>query len=245
MSKRPELLEQILKETVTSKSSGSRLKAIFDLDSTLFDVSPRITKILHDFAELPEIKTQYAQEAALLRTVKPHVGDYGVKRTLARYGFNIAPTEEFVRLLVEFWKKGFFANQYLKYDIPYEGAVEFVNDLYNLGADIYYLTGRDIPRMHQGSVESLKQWNFPLDNDHANLILKPNTGIEDFNFKKDFFMKMDHSTGPVWFFENEPINIRLVLENCPHIKLVYLDTVHSETEAPPPAHVPRIKGYVT
>ncbi|MDZ4677536.1 MAG: HAD family hydrolase [Oligoflexia bacterium] len=245
MSKRPAILNEILKEAVTLKSSGTRLKAIFDLDSTLFDVSPRITKILHAFAELPEIKAKYRKESELLLTVKPHPEDYGVKRTLARYGFSLSPSAEFAQQLVDYWKKYFFGSDYLFHDVPYEGAVGFVNDLHNAGADIYYLTGRDVPRMQTGSVASLKQWGFPLNEDHANLILKPSTGIEDYNFKKEFFMKMDKTDGSVWFFENEPINIRLVLENCPHIKLVYVDTVHSESEAPPPPQVLRIKGYST
>ncbi|GAH00209.1 unnamed protein product, partial [marine sediment metagenome] len=55
---------------------------------------------------------------------------------------------EFALLLKEMidsWRKKFFNGEYLKYDEPVPGSVEFVNELSDSGALIIYLTGRDAP----------------------------------------------------------------------------------------------------
>lgn len=222
------------------KSKNMPLKAIFDLDSTLFDVSPRITKILHDFANLAEMQKSHPEACAKLLTVRPHPEDYGVKRTLMRYGFE-PPDFEFVEKLVDFWKSKFFSNPYLSYDVPYPGAQSFVKELFDAGGEISYLTGRDIPRMLEGTIQQLKTYDFPLDPNHTNLVLKPNTEIDDASFKKEFFLRMNKSPAPVWFFENEPKNIHLVVEHCPHINPVFVDTVHSQKNPLPGDEVPRLQ----
>lgn len=242
MASFPALLKKIIAEAEDHKAKGHSLKAIFDLDSTLFDVSPRISKILQSFADLPEIRATYPKESEFLLTVEPHPQDYGVRKTLERYGVSFE-NQEFLKILVEYWKKLFFANEYLKYDRPYPGAAEYVTTLYKAGADIYYLTGRDVPRMREGTIQSLKDHRFPLTGTHSNLILKPDSQVSDAPFKKEFLERMDHSRGPVWFFENEPVNINLVLEHCPHIRVVFVETVHSQKAAIPPDSVPRIEGW--
>jgi hypothetical protein len=242
MGKRPDILNQILTEAREQKALKSPLRAIFDLDSTLFDVSPRITKILRDFAAEPATLARFPSEAKVLSIVEPHFNDYGVKRTLERY-MTEEPHPDFIQAVVEYWRKHFFGNDYLIYDLPYPGALSYVQELYEVGAEIFYLTGRDIPRMGPGTIESLKQHRFPLNNDNSNLILKPVTGADDAKFKKDFFVEMDQSIGPVWFFENEPANIHLVLEHCPHIKNLFVETVHSEKMPLPGDHVPRVSGF--
>src|SRR5687768_13940819 len=102
MSPRALLLEQIIHEARQHKAHGERLKAIFDLDSTLFDVSHRIAKILNDYGHEPRIQEKYPTQAAILKKVQPHAEDWGVKRTLVRYGVEI-PDEIFVKDLVHYW----------------------------------------------------------------------------------------------------------------------------------------------
>jgi hypothetical protein len=244
MKRRPPLLDQILGDARAHKVSGVGLTAIFDLDSTLFDVSPRISTILHEFARLPEIKTRYPSQSDQLLALTPHEKDYGVRRTLERVQFRLPDdAEEFKTKVVEFWRKLFFSNDYLIYDKPYPGALEYVQDLHKAGARIMYLTGRDALRMGRGTIESLKQHGFPLDPDSANLIMKPTPDERDHDFKRDFFSEIDRVTGDVWFFENEPLNIHLVLQVSPHIKVVFLDTVHSGNAPLPGDVVPRISGF--
>jgi len=239
---RPSILNEIIALAKKQKGLDQPLVAIFDLDSTLFDVSHRIAKIFHAFAAVPEMQAQYPKECEFLGHMQPHPGDYGVKKTLERAGF-VWPSREFAEVLIEYWKNQFFANPFLDFDIPYKGAREYVRDLYNSGAEIRYLSGRDIPRMKEGSIKSLRTHGFPLETDHANLALKPNSDMTDYDFKRDFFLKMDRSSPEVWFFENEPANIHLVVKTTPHIKVVFVDTVHSGTAQLPGAQIPRISGF--
>jgi FMN phosphatase YigB (HAD superfamily) len=242
MKPRPPLLERILNLTRQAKLENRQLKAIFDLDSTLFNVSPRIIKILHDFANLPSIKNDFPKASEKLLTLEPHLSDFGVKRTLTRIGFE-TPNQEFIIKIVDYWKKEFFGSDHLHLDVPYPGAQKFVKDLYDAGAEILYLTGRDVPRMLKGTMQSLKLHGFPVDADHANLLLKPSTSHNDSEFKKEFFKKLDQSSKDIWFFENEPTNIHLVYENCPHINIVFVNTVHSGKSPEPGAHILQIPGF--
>jgi hypothetical protein len=242
--KNENLLQEIVKKAAFAKKGGEPFTAIFDLDSTLFDVSPRISKILQAFAALPNIKTRFKKEAEILSTIQPHSSDYGVRRTLARHGVSMEDTTpEFAELLVSFWKKNFFGNEYLIYDAPYPGAVKYVLDLEKAGAKILYLTGRDVPRMLPGTIQSLRAHGFPLDSKNINLILKPSATERDHDFKKRFFEEMEKSKGEVWFFENEPTNIYLVLETSPHVKIVFVETVHSEAVPVPGDETLRISGF--
>ena len=56
------VLNNIIERARAAKATGAPFKAIFDLDSTIFDISPRITKIFHAFAALPEIKKNFKKE---------------------------------------------------------------------------------------------------------------------------------------------------------------------------------------
>jgi hypothetical protein len=48
--------------------------------------------------------------------------------------------------------------------------------------------------------------------------------------------------GVVWFFENEPANILPVLENCPHVQVIFFDSTHSR-RATVPEHLPKIRHF--
>ncbi len=262
--KRPEILTKIITSAKESTAKNQRLLAIFDLDSTLFDVSHRIAVILQEFAHHPEMRQRFPQETKLMEKIKNDSKAYGIKSSLVAAGIT-DPDPTFKTTVIDFWKKHFFADSHLKYDQPYTGSVEFVQELHSVGAEIAYLTGRDVPRMLQGTIESLKQWGFPVNDQllifsppatpsklHTQrmegapgvLYLKPQSSMDDTIFKKDFFIRVDATPGPVWFFENEPANIHLVLEHCPHIQIVYVDTVHSGAKPPPGPQIPRITSFI-
>jgi hypothetical protein len=130
----------------------------------------------------------------------------------------------------------------LKYDGPYEGAIAFVSELYQLGATIIYLTGRDVARMGRGTEESLAQWNFPLGK-RVHLALKPDKEMDDAEFKRDYLMSLPRENSEIWFYENEPVNIELVLREVNHVRVVYFDSVHMEKAEPPGPHIPRIRDF--
>ncbi len=242
----------IIKSLQSKLKHGEKITAIFDLDSTLFDVSPRIAKILNDFGATAEFQISHPAETDILAQIVAHPTDFGVKKTLERNNFPIRDMD-FVDKIVEFWKREFFSGNYLKYDKPYAGAVDFVKNLQRIGAKILYLTGRDAPRMKKKTIESLIEHGFPLSSNAENLFLKPDTSISDVEFKKRFFQSFvaaseieigkiktqDH----IIFFENEPANIVVAIQAIPDIEIIFLDTVHSETTPVPPATISRINRW--
>lgn len=206
--------------------------AIFDLDSTLYNVSHRTQKIVESFILEPEVKTLYAKEIEFLRNVKFESRDWGMKEALLRHSFS--STEQFYKAIREYWNKHFFSSNFLHADIPYDGAVEYVNELYQAGIQIYYLTGRDDPNMREGTVQSLRKWGFPTENLDKILIMKPTKGsIEDEEYKDIRIRQLKTLSPHVWFFENEPLIIHKVLASSPEVKIVWVDTTHSRRAHPP------------
>ena len=234
------ILTEILSKICKLTSLGEECLVVFDLDSTLFDVSPRLKKILDDVAELPEIKQHNPEvyekliKAYTLRT------DWGIKDALVRVGLD--PSQGYPDLhekIKNFWVKNFFSNHYVHYDLPYDGSRTFVQILHDIGCQIVYLTGRDTFRMEKGSVEVLKKWSFPLDKT-AKLVMKPEKGMDDGLFKSDWFK--DHKVKNCWFFENEPVNINVLHKNHPEVDIVYFESTHSRKEIVPD-HLIKINSF--
>ena len=115
--------------------------------------------------------------------------------------------------------------------------------LHVAGAQIIYLTGRDQVRMLQGTEKSLRQWQFPMNPPRVELMLKPRPEDRDSLFKLEVMRDIAARHKRVWFFENEPVNINLVLQELPSVEVVFLDTTHSRREEPPP-HLHRIKDFL-
>jgi hypothetical protein len=238
------ILEQILTETQESIARGRRSLAVFDLDSTLFDVSPRIQRIVDELALHEPILVAHPEVALKLKQIVIARGDWGIKTAMMRLGlFESHP--ELASMARDFWAKKFFSNEYLKHDIPYPGAVEFVQTLNKLGADIVYLTGRDQVRMGVGSEATLLEHGFPLGSGvKSELVLKPQKGYEDYLFKSEWFNQIaidqfDH----VWFFENEPVNIEQVRKDHPRVKIIFFDSTHSG-RGTVPTEFPIIEDYI-
>jgi hypothetical protein len=226
-------LEQTLTEAREIQKRHGQSLAVFDLDSTLFDVSPRLLRILRDFAELESTRANFPEAAKIMKNIEMKRSDWGIKQALIRAGLD-HQHPDFHLHLKNHWETSFFSNHYLQYDLPYEGAVEFVNQLQQAGSSIVYLTGRDVTRMGTGSGEILKKWGFPLENSLSQLVLKPKKGMDDARFKSDWFLSIPKSSyGKIWFFENEPVNIHLVRKEHPEVDIVFFESTHSgKAEAP-------------
>lgn len=238
------ILEQILTETKESTARGRRSLAVFDLDSTLFDVSPRIQKIVGELALENSLLEKHPEVVEKLKQTKIERGDWGIKTAMIRMGlFDTHP--ELTILAKNFWSQRFFSNEYLKHDVPYPGAVDFVKKLNSFGADIVYLTGRDQIRMKIGSEETLVQEGFPLGYGvRSELVLKPQKGYEDFLFKSEWFNEIpENQYEHIWFFENEPVNIEQVRKDHPKVKIVFFDSTHSG-RGEKPMDLPVIEDYL-
>ncbi|MCX7978979.1 MAG: HAD family hydrolase [Bdellovibrionaceae bacterium] len=223
-------------------ANGHPPLAVFDLDSTLFDVTPRLEKILTDFAFIEEHRKRFPEHIHHFANVRVERRDWGIRQALIRAGLD-GQHPELQECVRNFWVKNFFSNNYLQYDIPYPGAVNYVQKLHLLGANIVYLTGRDVERMGQGSYEVLRKWQFPLG-ERAELVLKPHKDIDDGEFKRDWFLQLPKDQWPVvWFFENEPVNIELVRQHSPHVQVVFFDSTHSG-KSRPPEDIPAIMDFL-
>ncbi len=236
--KQSELLINLLNRAHKSKKPG----AIFDLDSTLFQVNPRTLKILHNFASDKNFQKKYKEETKKLSGVKDLANTYYVKEQLIHLKMTDSP-RPFYEDLYRYWKEHFFSDDLLIHDEPYEGASEFVHELLSHGVQIIYLTGRNIQNMLRGTRESLKEWDFPTEDDGATLVLKPQKEMDDAEFKRDYFLSLETNFDPLWFFENEPKNIELVEKTSPNVEIVFFDSVHSESKQRSPKHLPTIQSF--
>ena len=158
MSANPTNLNQILNISREYAAQSMRTLAVFDLDSTLFNVSTRTQKILSEFAEKHQIER--------LKGIQVKHEDWGIKEAVLRAGFSMEHDIEILKQLRDFWSERFFTSEYLHYDVPYLGAISFVQDLAETGCEIKYLTGRDNSRMRKGTIEVLQKWGFPYTDEN-------------------------------------------------------------------------------
>ncbi len=226
-----DVLKKILLDAKEALDSDERFLAIFDLDSTLYDVKERQRKILQQFADNSEFVAKWPEQSARLRTVDLHSKDFGIREALKRVGFSLDTDNDFLTDVMKYWELWFFHNDFLKHDEPMPGAVEFVRAIEALDADIMYLTGRDVPRMLDGTRKSLAAIGFPIEGDHIQIYLKPEKSLEDAEFKSSVIKKIARGYHKVWLFENEPVILNAVSKTSPDVKMVFLDTCHSGREA--------------
>lgn len=216
-----EKLNEILKITQENRAKNLRTLCVFDLDSTLFNVSTRTQRIINEFADLYQLEE--------LKNVQVLAADWGIKEAVIRAGLHPDNHREILQKLRDYWFEKFFSNEYLHYDVPYPGAIGFVLELEASGAEIQYLTGRDQHRMAKGTKEVLIKWGFPCKENQ--LFLKSHRSIDDESYKRDWFKTFDHSQyAQIYFFENEPVNVNAVLNAYPHIHVIYIDTTHSRKQ---------------
>lgn len=240
MTQTIETLKQITTDIQREIKKGSVTRVVFDLDSTLFNVAPRFSKIIQEFCSNNVMRQKYSKAVNILSQVQITHHPYYLKQFMVDIGLNEEP-QSFYKEIFEYWQTRFFNDKYVVFDEPEVGAVEFVEELYKMGVHIIYLTGRDEPRMKAGTLESLKKWNFPVAQDRAELVLKPYKELDDAEFKRDHFQIFPPDE-KIWFFENEPVNIHLVLKDCPNVKIIYFDSVHSG-KAPAPEGLPTITHF--
>jgi hypothetical protein len=221
MSENHSKLNEIIKISRELHAQNLSSLAVFDLDSTLFNVSTRTRQILNEFADA------YSQPA--LKSVEVKMEDWGIKEAVFRAGYTIEKDQELLKNLRDFWRDRFFSNEYIHYDVPYAGAVAYVLELAETGCEIKYLTGRDQHRMGKGSEEVLKKWGFPCEK--GQLILKPERTLDDELFKNDWFLALDRKPySKIYFFENEPVNINAVAKSCPEVEIIFIDTTHARKQ---------------
>jgi hypothetical protein len=234
-------------ERLRARAGGVRQAhplVLLDLDSTLYEVGPRTYHILKEWAETPESHAAELFRAAILKAEPWHVG-YSVKETLRALGLPAEAPEhrETVEALKSYWSERFFASAYLKYDRAYPGAAAFTRRLYELGAEIVYLTGRDEPGMGAGTREGLLRDGFPWEVDRTHLLMKAALHLPDLDHKVQAAHYVREHGTLVASFENEPPNLVALRDLFPEAMHVFVDTICSDHPAPPAQGLYRIKSF--
>ncbi len=230
----PKVLEQVIERCKRLVAQGRVGVVVFDLDSTLFDVSHRSFRILAEWMTHADSKDAHETKAAL-GEIKPEEFQYSLQDLweLKKIPHDREPFLSHFKNAKEFWRKRFFNHDYLEHDEPAEGAVEFVKLLYELGVQIVYLTGRDIPLMGFGTFDQLKKHGLPIELPRTRLILKPKRYIDDLDFKSGAAREIMELGEVVAAFENEPKNL-IAMQKVfkPETMNIFIQTVSSDHPAP-------------
>ena len=204
-ARRAPVLEEILEEVRASYNKQERPMVIFDVDGTLLDNRTRIQTILVEYADA-ELKKARPDEAKKIREIQLDNIEYRVVDTLKGIGID---DSGIANNAMVYWGERFFTDEYLGYDVPTAGAVDFVRTLYSSGAKIVYLTGRDTERQLLGTVRALREHGFPIGIQGTELIMKPTPQTQNAMFKQRVTNYLRHYGKVVATFDNEPGNINV------------------------------------
>ena len=222
-----EVLTSILERVKATRSAGRRPVVVLDLDATLFDNGPRSWVILSEFAE-------EAQNDVLKVALNGYRKDslpYLLKDMFTEMGLQ---DEELLKSASKFWFERFFTDAYQAHDMPMAGAPKFVNELYNEGATVVYLSGRDSPGMLVGCSASLREHGFPVGLTNTAVVLKPDFETPDAAFKEDACRFMAELGEVVSTIDNEPGNVNLFHRQFPDAINVLIHT-NAAPGAPEPS----------
>lgn len=228
------------------RNGGKPVKVVFDLDSTIFDVKPRTLRILKEFA-----LTNRARE------LSPAIADWSLGLNAHRLLYtleesaraNRVPDVEpeakaYLKEAFQFWLKRFFTHQYVTVDHPALGAVDYVNRVVDAGAIAVYLTGRDWPGMGKGTQTMLENCGFPVDPRVSELIMKPNSGLDDAEFKDEALRELRTEGEAVALFDNEPANFHVFEKNFPEAWLVFYHSNCSTKDAKAVSRLYKIDNFL-
>lgn len=228
------------------KTGGKPVKVVFDLDSTIFDVKPRTLRILKEFALTPRA-----------REISPALADWSLSLNAHRLLYTLEESavankvpsadgkaEAFLKEAFQYWLKRFFTHSFVTTDYATPGAVDFVNRVVDLGAVAVYLTGRDWPGMGRGTQTMLEYCGFPVDPRCTELIMKPNSGLDDAEFKDEALRELRTEGNAVALFDNEPANFHVFEKNFPEAWLVFFHSNCSSKEAKPVKRLYKIENFL-
>jgi hypothetical protein len=236
-----QVLDEVAKRV---QATPGRPLVLFDLDSTLYEVGPRTFQILSEWSETSEGEF-FHNALPLLKTLEErHIG-YSVRDAFLALGMRADDPKmhDALEAAKKFWEKRFFTSAYLKYDRAYPGAAEFVRKVYDLGAEVVYLTGRDEPNMGDGTREALLRDGFVWGVPRTHLLLKKASHLPDLEHKVEAGEYVRRHGTLVASFENEPKNLVALYEVFPDAMHVFVDTIYSDHEAIPCRGLYRIAGF--
>ncbi|RLB57325.1 MAG: haloacid dehalogenase-like hydrolase [Deltaproteobacteria bacterium] len=214
-----DVLEVILERIPMMREEGGQPVVVFDLDGTLYDSRPRTLAVLAEYAD--EVRADYPDVSECLDQLDIGRLHYLISNTLREVGLTHV---DVVRDITGFWRERFYSDDYLRHDVPTDGAPEFVTACYESGAGVLYLGGRDIPSMLLGTVSSLRDHGFPIGVVGVQLVLKPDATLGDEAFKRSAIPTLGRIGETLAFFDNEPANCNIAHQHFPDAYVALLET---------------------
>ena len=216
-------LQRILDRVHVKTKRQASSVVIFDLDGTLYDNRPRTMYILRQVADqfydqMPQLVN--AVESGVINNLDNY--EYGLEDSMARLGVT---DENEIKLAKAEWSKRFFTDDYQQYDVPLPGAKKYVCDVYEAGATVIYLTGRDV-NMLVGLTQTLRMCGFPVGVVGTMTMTKKDFNQDDGVFKDAVAAYLDRLGEVVGIFENEPATSNLFQKNFPGATSMFLLTQH-------------------
>jgi len=239
-----EVLRQVHEGIRQEIAKNAQPVLLLDLDSTLYHVESRSHQILKEWVDSPESREFGPLREKIAEINSEHLG-YSLVDTFTKFGLSVMDpaVEKVLHSVQKFWGRRFFTNEYLAYDRAYEGAPEFVQEAYELGAEIVYLTGRDEPGMGKGTRNRLIADRFPFERPRTRLLLKQSFEHDDLEYKSKAADEVRSVGNLIASFENEAPNLVALSDIFPTAMHVFVDTVMSERPALPRTGLYRITGF--
>lgn len=191
--------------------------AIFDLDGTVFNVNFRHIAIFESFVKDPEMSKMFPEYCKKITQLSENQFKYSIEGTLNSIGIGhySEHSAHFIKAVETYWFKHFFTDEYVIKDKPFSKALECVNFFHKNGVHIVYLSGRDIPNMSKGTIQSLDENGFPHTGHGITMCLKPAYGLDDLLFKKESLNLIKSEGEVIATFDNEPANVKMFIEEFP------------------------------
>lgn len=237
-TERTVLLGRIVDRVRALRATRSPAVIVFDLDGTLLDNRPRVVAILHELGE--HWRATHPEAAACCAGARPDGIVYGIAENLRRLGVaDPALHQEGF----DFWKQRFFGDPHIRHDVEVTGARAFAWACHEAGANVVYLTGRDLANMALGSFASLRDLGFPIGIIGTELVVKPRFETPDVAFKRAVAPELSRLGTVVASFDNEPANVHVFLEAYPESHGVFLDTQYAPDPPPLDERVAVIQSF--
>ncbi len=209
--------------------------AVFDLDGCVFDTRPRQVRIFRELAA-----QRGWRELCAVR--EEHFLDWSLFTTMANAGISagwIASHEADVR---NWWARCFFSSEYVIYDHAMPGAAELCREVWARGAQVVYLTGRDIS-MAPGTESALRSFGFPYNAVRSTLLVKPTFEMDDTAFKETALEGIASLGLTTVYLDNEPANVNLYKRRHPDALVVFVETDHSPRPDAPAPGIPWLRSF--
>lgn len=213
-----EVLRRVVdRAAVRAAGEGAAPVVVFGLDGALFDPRARALRIL---AELAETMHDLPDVASALRGLRADGVQTLLGDTLRGIGIE---RPAIVNRISHFFRARYAEERYLEHDEPCPGAAEYVWRVWEAGAMVVYVAGRDAPGMLVGTVASLREHGFPFAQIGVQLVLKRDATLGDDSFLRAAVPTLGRAGEVVGLFDASPMVCELAKHTFPNADIGLVD----------------------